>query len=74
MTEKIQVRIHDRNPNHHLWLNNGTWFVHYTLHRSDYTKVRVRTSLNTGSIIQARRLREKCLNGKLRRMNAEAAP
>ena len=26
------LRVDSGNPLHHLWCNNGTWWVHYTLH------------------------------------------
>jgi len=43
--DQLAVRINARNKNHHLWLNNGTWYMHYTVHLADYTKRRVRRSL-----------------------------
>ncbi len=24
-------------PNHHLWFNHGTWWIHYTIHLPDHT-------------------------------------
>lgn len=49
------------NPNHHLWFNNGTWWVHYTEHLSDFTKRRVRRSLHTKEVGIARVLRDSLL-------------
>ena len=49
------------NPNHHLWFNNGTWWVHYTEHLPDFTKRRVRRSLHTGELGIARVLRDTIL-------------
>ena len=46
------------DPNHHIWDNNGTWWLHYTLHLSDYTKRRVRESLRTRDVAEARRRRD----------------
>lgn len=54
-----------RKPNHHLWNNNGTWWLHYTLHLADYTKRRVRESLRTRDLEEARRRRDARL-GSLR--------
>jgi hypothetical protein len=51
-----------RNPNHHLWFNNGTWWVHYTQHLSDFTKKRVRRSLHTRELGIARVLRDSLLH------------
>jgi len=52
-----------RSPNHHLWNNNGTWWVHYTVHLPDYTKQRVRQSLETKSVEQARLRRDQLIGG-----------
>ena len=49
------------NPNHHLWFNNGTWWVHYTEHLPDFTKRRVRRSLHTKEVGIARVLRDSLL-------------
>jgi len=51
------------NPNHHIWNNNGTWWLHYTLHLADYTKRRVRESLRTRDVDEARRRRDARLAG-----------
>jgi hypothetical protein len=53
------IRIADANPDHHLWNNNGTWWIHYTLHFPDYTKQRVRRSLRTRRPAIARRRRDE---------------
>ena len=53
----LAVRILPGHRNHHLWKNNGTWFVHYTLHLADYSKRRIRESLGTKSLTEARRKR-----------------
>ena len=47
----------NKNPNHHLWLNNGTWWVHYTLN-FDFRTRRVRRSLETPSLVEAIRKRD----------------
>jgi len=49
---------HGVNPNHNIWNNNGTWWCHYTVHRDDYTKQRVRVSLHTKDVEIARALRD----------------
>jgi hypothetical protein len=63
----LAIRVLPDNPDHHLWNNNGTWWCHYTVHRPDYTKQRVRLSLGTRSQESARRLRDRVLQ------NANAA-
>jgi hypothetical protein len=60
-TQQFALRIRTANPNHHLWNNNGTWWTHYTLHLPDYTKKRVRRSLGTRSLTEARRKRDELL-------------
>lgn len=57
----LAVRFLADNPNHHLWNNNGTWWCHYTMHMPDSTKWRVRTSLATHDLAEARRLRDALL-------------
>ena len=52
------VRVNGRNPNHHIYRNNGTYWVHYTLHLPDYTKRRERRSLVTGDLAEAQRKRD----------------
>ena len=54
------VRIDDANPLHHLWCNNGTWWVHYTLH-FDFRRRRIRRSLGTRSLDEAVRRRDELL-------------
>ncbi len=62
MTEEksivLAIRTDCGNPNHHLWNNNGTWFVHYTVYPTPITKQRVRKSLRTKSVDEAREKRD----------------
>jgi hypothetical protein len=60
-SSSLAIRVRQENPNHHLWDNNGTWFLHYTVHKSNFTKARVRQSLRTKSPATARRLRDRLL-------------
>jgi hypothetical protein len=46
------IRVDRANPLHHLWCNNGTWWVHYTIH-FDHRKRRIRRSLETRSLTEA---------------------
>ena len=57
----LSLRAHPRNPNHHLWWNNGTWWLHATVHRPDYTKQRLRVPLETKNIHRARTQRDNLL-------------
>ncbi|MEN9359953.1 MAG: hypothetical protein RL095_1488 [Verrucomicrobiota bacterium] len=57
---KISIRTLDSsNENHHLCNNNGVWSLHYTLHPTPMTKQRVRVSLGTTSVEEARALRDR---------------
>jgi hypothetical protein len=60
---KIVLRINAANPNHHLWNNNDTWWCRYTLHPTPLTKQRIRASLRTKNLIQARAHRDQLLLG-----------
>jgi len=57
----LSLRTHTAHPNHHLWWNNGTWWLHATVHRPDYTKQRLRLPLETKNIHRARRQRDAVL-------------
>ena len=63
-TTRLSVRIDDANPLHHLWNNNGTWWVHFTIHDPDHTARRIRRSLGTKNQVEARRLRDRILSRK----------
>ena len=52
------IRVHAENPNHHLWNNHGTWFLHYTVHPTSFTKERIRRSLGTKDVDTARERRD----------------
>jgi len=57
---RLSARIDSRTPLHHLWRNNGTWWIHYTLH-FDFRKRRIRRSLSTRSLPEAIRRRDELL-------------
>jgi len=52
------LRLSTDNPNHHLWNNHGTWFLHYTTHPTPFTKERIRRSLGTKNLETARERRD----------------
>jgi hypothetical protein len=54
-------RKRSTHPNHNLWNNHGTWFIHYTIYPTPQTKERVRRSLNTKCLEEARRRRDEWL-------------
>ncbi|PHX59046.1 MAG: hypothetical protein CK522_01145 [Opitutia bacterium] len=55
------MRVQGENPLHHLWNNNGTWWIHYTIHPDAYTKARVRLSLRTHDLATAIQRRDEIL-------------
>jgi len=57
----LSIKIDTENPDHHLWNNHGTWWIHYTVHQRDYTKRRVRVSLETRNLREARQRRNTLL-------------
>jgi hypothetical protein len=58
LTSLPGIRVRPENPNHHLWNNHGTWFLHYTVHPTPFTKERIRRSLCTKDIRIARERRD----------------
>lgn len=64
------LRIDPDNPDHHLYRNNGTWWIHYTRHLPDYTVERVRHSLRTKDRAEARRQRDRIFSGLLEERGA----
>ena len=63
--EEIALRIDESNLNHHLWNNNETWWVHYTIYPTPVTVERIRRSLKTKILEEARNRRDKILNSLL---------
>ncbi len=58
ITTLAGIRVRAENPNHHLWNNHGTWFLHYTVHPTPFTKERIRRSLGTKDVRIARERRD----------------
>ncbi len=63
MQERLAIRIDADNHNHHLWNNHGTWWIHYTLDLDGLRARRVRRSLKTSSVDEARARRDSVLLG-----------
>jgi len=49
------------DANHHLWRNGHLWWVAFTVHLPGWQKERVRLSLGTADLGEARRLRDDLL-------------
>ena len=54
------LRVDLDNDTHHLWCNNGTWWIHYTIHFGHRAR-RIRKSLRTRSLEEARARRDSHL-------------
>ncbi len=50
--------LHDVNPDHHLWRNGRFWWVAFTLIHDGWRQERVRRSLKTADVLEARRRRD----------------
>jgi uncharacterized protein (DUF1684 family) len=49
------------DPNHHLWRNGRLWWIAFTVHRG-HLQERVRFSLKTDDVAEARRRRDRALS------------
>jgi len=72
-TEETAIRIDDSNSNHHIWNNNGTWWIHYTIYPTPVTAERIRHSLKTRNLSKARHLRDQILEDILSQSGKLAA-
>lgn len=50
------------DPDHHLWRNGRLWWVAFTVHLPGWQKERVRCSLGTADLAEARRRRDELLS------------
>ncbi|HEV7502060.1 MAG TPA: hypothetical protein VGQ33_18725 [Vicinamibacteria bacterium] len=49
------------DPDHHLWRNGRLWWIAFTVHLPGWQKERVRVSLGTADVVEARRRRDELL-------------
>jgi len=54
-------RVSKLDPDHHLWRNGRLWWVAFTVHLPGWRKERVRRSLGTTDVREARRRRDELL-------------
>jgi len=50
------------HPDHHLWRNGRLWWVAFTVHLPGWQKERVRLSLGTADLCEARQRRDQLLH------------
>ena len=62
--KKKIVALPDRKygANHHIWDNNGTWWCHLSLARRTGRAKRIRFSLRTNNVREARKRRDLIMN------------
>jgi hypothetical protein len=53
-----RITIESTHPDHHLWRNGRLWWVAFTVHLPGWRKERVRRSLGTADLVEARRRRD----------------
>lgn len=63
--EDAPARVHwsappDADPNHHLWRNGRVWWIAFTVHQG-HRQERIRLSLGTRDVAEARRKRDDLL-------------
>ena len=49
------------DPNHHLWRNGRLWWIAFTVHLPGWQKERIRKSLGTADLQEARLRRDELL-------------
>jgi hypothetical protein len=59
--ELASSRAFASNPNHHLWKNGRLWWIAFTLIHDGWRQERVRQSLGTDSLQEARHRRDAIL-------------
>lgn len=60
-TERKAPTAATANPDHHLWRNGRLWWVAFTVHLPSWRKERIRLSLGTANVFEARRRRDRIL-------------
>lgn len=58
---RFVLRSDEIDPNHHLWRNGRLWWVAFTVHLPNWQKERIRLSLRTDDVAEARRRRDDLL-------------
>ena len=59
--KQASVRIGPSNLDHHIYNNNGVWWLHYTSYPTPTTSERMRRSLKTRDVSIARHRRDTIL-------------
>ena len=73
-TQLAPSRASETNPNHHLWKNGRLWWLAVTLLHDGWRQERVRQSLGTDDVLEARRRRDLVLARFVHPVGTAAAP
>ncbi len=57
-TTRLKMRSVAKNPNHHIWNNNGAWYCNFKIKTANGEAKRVRNPLHTRNVEEARRRRD----------------
>lgn len=60
-TSQVPLDRESIDPNHHLWRNGRLWWIAFTVHLPGWQKERIRKSLATADLAEARRRRDELL-------------
>lgn len=60
--ELAASRAFANNENHHLWRNGRLWWIAFTLIHDGWRQERIRQSLGTDNVLEARRRRDAILS------------
>jgi RNA polymerase primary sigma factor len=59
---RLKTRAVDKkNPNHHIWLNNGTWYCKFTLELANGETSTICNSFDTKDVMVARKMRDNLI-------------
>ena len=62
---------HEPDPDHHLWRNGRLYWVAFTVHLPGWQKERIRLSLGTADLLEARQRRDQLLRDDPRQRQCE---
>jgi hypothetical protein len=71
---RLALRVPRGKPAHHLWNNNGTWWVHYSIRHPAGGTMRYRESLKTPDFDTACQKRDKFLRPLIRADSSGGIP
>lgn len=66
---RLASKTRPEKPNHHLFRNNGIWWCQITIHRGPFSE-RLRFSLRTNDVVQARERRNRIFSSISTRSDA----